>query len=132
MGRPPVVASRSDAAPVIDAPRSARQAILDDVRSRLHYLAAELEGSVSTGPGDTDSIVHRLRSLEAALDVLNRSAKDEREHLSHALRTPLNALAGWIGVLREHAGNPATVHQAADVLDRSVSALTRIVDNSTR
>lgn len=132
MGRPQVITSRSEPSrAVAPARRSSRQAILDDVRSRLHYLAAELEGTIP-GHRDAESVVHRLRALEAALDVLNRSAEDEREHLAHALRTPLNALAGWIGVLREHAANPATVHQAADVLDRSVSTLARIVDASTR
>lgn len=131
MRRLPATKSRSEGPPVIaDVPRSARQAILDDVRSRLHYLTTELE-EMGPGQGDPGSIVRRLRSLEAALDVLSRSAEDERQHLAHALRTPLNAIAGWIGVLREHAGNPTTVHQAASVLDRSVSSLARIVDAST-
>jgi signal transduction histidine kinase len=112
-------------------PRSARRAILDDIRSGLHHLAAEFEGR-APNRHDADPIVHRLRALQADLDLLIRSAEDDRELLAHALRTPLNAIAGWIGVLREHAENPATVHQAADVLDRSVSALTRIVDASTR
>ena len=132
MGRLPSTPSRSEAPSVLaEAPRSARQAILDDVRSRLRHLAAELEDT-GPGEGDPESIARRLRSLEAALEVLSRSAEDEREHLAHALRNPLNAMAGWIGVLREHAENPTTVHQAASVLDRSVSTLARIVDASTR
>lgn len=84
------------------------------------------------GQGDPESIVRRLRSLEAALEVLSRSAEDERQQLAHALRNPLNAVAGWIGVLRQHADDPTTVHQAASVLDRSVTTLARIVDTSTR
>jgi signal transduction histidine kinase len=132
MGRPPATQSRSEAPHVLaEGPRSARQAILDDVRARLNYLAAELEDP-GPGEGDPESIVRRLRSLATALEVLNRSAEDEREHLAHALRTPLNAIAGWIGVLRQHADDPSTVHQAAAVLDRSVSTLARIVDASTR
>ena len=94
-------------------------------------MAAELEGTVPARD-EGEPLVHRLRALQADLDLLIRSAEDDRELLAHALRSPLNAIAGWIGVLREHAGNPATVHQAAEVLDRSVSVLTRIVDASTR
>lgn len=132
MGRPHMIPSGTEATRVsAGGPHSARRAILDDIRSELHRMAAELEGT-APGPGDGEPIVHRLRALQADLDLLIRSAEDDRELLAHALRSPLNAIAGWIGVLREHAGNPATVHQAAEVLDRSVSALTRIVDASTR
>ena len=132
MGRLPATHSRLEAPSVLpEVPRSARQAILDDVRSRLRSLAAELEDT-GPGEGDPESIARRLRSLAAALEVLSRSAEDEREHLAHALRNPLNAMAGWIGVLRLHADNPTTVHQAASVLDRSVTTLARIVDASTR
>ena len=132
MARPHVIPREAEPVPsAADGPRSARQAILDDVRSGLQHLAAEFEDRASDGH-ETDPIAHRLRALQAHLDILIRSAEDDRELLAHALRTPLNAIAGWIGVLREHAENPATVHQAADVLDRSVSALTRIVDAATR
>ena len=132
MGRLPATQSRSEAPSVLaEVPRSARQAILDDVRSRLRDLTGELE-DMGPGQGDPESIVRRLRSLEAALEVLSRSAEDERQQLAHALRNPLNAVAGWIGVLRQHADDPTTVHQAAAVLDRSVTTLARIVDASTR
>ena len=130
MRHPLRIASGSDAAPVAaDGPRSARRAILDDVRTRLHDLAAELDGTVHDGG---EPIVPRLRKLQVDLEVLTRSTENDKEHLAHALRTPLNAIAGWIAVLREHADNPATVRQAADVLARSVSTLARIVDASTR
>lgn len=132
MARPHVIPRQADPARrAAGGPSSARRAILDDVRSGLHHLAAEFEDR-APGGHEADPIAHRLRALQADLDILIRSAEDDRELLAHALRNPLNAIAGWIGVLREHAENPATVHQAADVLDRSVTALTRIVDASTR
>ena len=132
MRHPLRIASGSDAAPVAaDGPRSARRVILDDVRTRLLHLAAELDGTLPGHDGG-QPIVPRLRKLQVDLEVLTRSTEDDREHLAHALRTPLNAIAGWIAVLREHADNPATVRQAADVLARSVSTLARIVDASTR
>ena len=132
MGRPQVIPPGAEPARIVAGGAcSARRAILDDVRSRLHDIAAELEGTVPQR-GEAEPIVRRLRALQADLDLLKRATEDDRELLAHALRNPLNAIAGWIGVLREHAENPATIHQAADVLDRSVSALTRIVDASTR
>ena len=125
-------ASGSDAAPAVaDQPRSARRAILDDVRSRLHDIAAELEDE-APGRDGAEPIVHRLRKLQLDLEVMTRSTEDDREQLAHAFRTPLSAIAGWIAVLREQADNPATVRQAADVLERSVTTLARIVDKSTR
>ena len=117
--------------PEISSPRPAREAILDRMRTRLQDIAAELE-EILRGADAADPIIRALRALQADLDILSRSAEDDRERLAHALRNPLNAIGGWIAVLREHAGNPATVEQAADVLDRSVSTLSRIVDDSTR
>jgi signal transduction histidine kinase len=63
-------------------------------------------------------------------ETLRREAadRDERRHLGHDLRVPLNAIAGWTHILRLDATSASTVHRAVDVFDRNVRALTRLIE----
>ena len=72
--------------------------------------------------------VHALRE---AMDRLEELDRDERHHLGHDLRVPLNAIAGWTHILRLDASSAATVHRAVDVFDRNIRALTRLIETYT-
>src|SRR2546425_2468355 len=49
--------------------------------------------------------------------------------VSHEVRTPLNAVAGWLHVLRAKRDEPALVERALDTADRNVRLLARIIDD---
>jgi signal transduction histidine kinase len=76
----------------------------------------------------------RAAALQATVDRLERTAQDiEREKdeflatLSHELRSPLNAMLGWIELLRLHIKDPAQQAYAIDVIERNAHAEVRIV-----
>jgi signal transduction histidine kinase len=78
----------------------------------------------------------RARSLQASVDELStRNVDVDRERdqflatLSHELRSPLNAILGWIELLRLHLQNPAQRAHAIDVIERNARAEVRLVSD---
>jgi PAS domain S-box-containing protein len=57
-------------------------------------------------------------------------AKDEfLAMVSHEFRSPLNAVTGWLHVLRSKRADPAHVERALDAIQRNTRLLTKIVDD---
>ena len=76
----------------------------------------------------------RIAALQAKVERLERAARDlERERdeflatLSHELRSPLNAMLGWIELLRVHLKDPVRQAHAIDVIERNARAEVAIV-----
>jgi PAS domain S-box-containing protein len=59
----------------------------------------------------------------------NRLRDDFLAMLSHELRSPLNAIAGWVGVLHSKTEDPAVLGRAADVIGRNTRLLVKLVDD---
>jgi signal transduction histidine kinase len=84
---------------------------------RAHLLAEERRIHAATK--------HAQREAEEA-----SRAKDEfLAMVSHEFRTPLNAVTGWLHVLRAKRDDPALVERARDTVDRNARLLTTIVDD---
>jgi signal transduction histidine kinase/ActR/RegA family two-component response regulator len=66
----------------------------------------------------------RIQAEEA-----NRSKDEFLATVSHELRNPLNAIAGWTVILRGGPADPQACHHAAEVIERNARALTRIVED---
>jgi PAS domain S-box-containing protein len=49
--------------------------------------------------------------------------------LSHELRSPLNAIVGWVHIARRHAGDNAELTRSLDTIERNVRAQTQIVND---
>lgn len=80
------------------------------------------------------ALEERAAALQTRVDLLERKAQDiEREKdeflatLSHELRSPLNAILGWIELLRLHLKDPAQQAHAIDVIQRNAHAEVRII-----
>ncbi|HEX8796001.1 MAG TPA: hybrid sensor histidine kinase/response regulator [Polyangiaceae bacterium] len=94
----------------------------------------------SGGPFDADdeAILAQLAQL-ASIAIQNRTLSDAREAnrlkdeflgtLSHELRNPLNALAGWVSMLRGPSAEGAARERAIATVERNTKLLARLVDD---
>lgn len=99
----------------------------EDVRSRLDAL------EVAVGLlGEASTLLAQVRDLREAVEALSQAEEAERHRLAHDLRAPLNAIAGWTQVLRLEKDADDNVRHAADVFDRNVRAMARLLDAFTR
>ena len=62
-------------------------------------------------------------------DTANRSKDLFLATLSHEMRTPLNAVLGWVTLLRRSKYNPADVHEGLEVIERSTKALAQLIED---
>lgn len=96
---------------------------------------AELETAIGQLPDLPDetraALASRVTALQASLEEEHRANEEQRHRMSHDLRTPLNAIAGWTHILRLDATTSETVLRAANVFDRNVRALARLIDMYT-
>jgi signal transduction histidine kinase len=92
----------------------------------------QLEAAIGRQPNLSDEasgeLAGHLAGLRECLEQEHEAAGKERNQLSHDLRVPLNAIAGWAHILRLEASTPDTVRRAVDVFDRNVRALTRLIE----
>jgi CheY-like chemotaxis protein/nitrogen-specific signal transduction histidine kinase len=80
----------------------------------------------ATGPGAAVSEqdqekaeVHRLERRVADAEAACRQRDELLSIASHALRTPLTAILGWVNLLRAGELDPATSARAIDVIERN-------------
>lgn len=99
----------------------------------LGTLRADLERMSATGgePLALAGLLDRLRELERAAESLRRATEGEFKHFVHEIRTPLNAIAGWGQIMRDDPITPATVSQAAEVVERNVATIVKTLEAYT-
>jgi signal transduction histidine kinase len=93
------------------------------------------EGQTPATPRSNPAALQReIATLRSTVDRLERKAREvecERDEflatLSHELRSPLNAMLGWIELLRVHLKDPAKQAHAVDIIERNARAEVRIV-----
>jgi two-component system CheB/CheR fusion protein len=72
-----------------------------------------------------NDLLRAERDLQAAND-----AKDMfLATLSHEMRTPLNAITGWINILRMGKCDQATLSEGLDVIERNTSAQVKLIED---
>lgn len=95
---------------------------------------AELETLIGRLPDLSDEtradLASRVTAVQASLETEHCADREQRHQMSHDLRTPLNAIAGWTHILRLDATS-GTVLRAAEVFERNVRILTRLIDTYT-
>src|SRR5687767_15156823 len=91
------------------------------------------DGETTAAPrSDNAGLQREIAKLRAHVDRLERKAREiecERDEflatLSHELRSPLNAMLGWIELLRVHLKDPAKQAHAIDIIERNARAEVR-------
>jgi len=99
----------------------------ETVRGRLDDLAAAI-GRLRVSDEARADLADRLAAVRATLEQERLAGLEELHRLGHDLRAPLNAIAGWTHILRLDSTTAGTVQRAAEVFDRSVRALTRLIE----
>jgi PAS domain S-box-containing protein len=69
----------------------------------------------------------RERELRAEAEAAGRAKDEFLAILSHELRTPMNAILGWVTVLRSEATSPELTAKAIDIIHRNVMAQNQLI-----
>ena len=72
-------------------------------------------------------VLEREQAARAAAERLNRTKDDFVAVLSHELRNPLNAISGWVHLLKVGNRTPEQMEKGLTAIDRSVKAQTRLI-----
>jgi PAS domain S-box-containing protein len=91
--------------------------IIEDVTERVEYEKG-LEQLVATAQ-------EARRQAEAS----NRAKDEFLAILSHELRSPLNAISGWVGILRRDQLDPRTLAQGLEIVERNTAGLAKLVED---
>jgi PAS domain S-box-containing protein len=78
---------------------------------------------------DRQALLQREHEARVAADVASRSKDEFLATLSHELRTPVMAIAGWIRLLKGGRLAPEQQQKALDALDRTVHAQAAVLDD---
>jgi signal transduction histidine kinase len=68
-------------------------------------------------------------SRQAAAESASRTKDEVITTLSHELRSPLNAILGWMHILRRRKGDEATFTRGIEVTERNVKHLARLIED---
>jgi PAS domain S-box-containing protein len=72
-------------------------------------------------------VLEREQAARASAERLSRTKDDFVAVLSHELRNPLNAIGGWVHVLKVGNRTPEQMEKGLSAIDRSVKAQTRLI-----
>ena len=78
---------------------------------------------------ERDVLLERERKVRQEAEQASRLKDEFLATLSHELRSPLNAIVGWVHIARRHAGDNAELARSLDTIERNVRAQTQIVND---
>lgn len=70
-----------------------------------------------------------LRDAKEEADAANRAKDMFLATLSHEMRTPLNAIAGWMSILRAEGRSEADLSEGFDVIERNTKAQVQLIED---
>ncbi|MDP9174511.1 MAG: ATP-binding protein [Planctomycetota bacterium] len=70
-----------------------------------------------------------LRQAKEEAETANRAKDIFLATLSHEMRTPLNAVVGWMGILRAADRNEADLAEGLDVIERNTRAQVQLIED---
>jgi PAS domain S-box-containing protein len=78
---------------------------------------------------ERDALLERERAVRHEAEQASRLKDEFLATLSHELRSPLNAIVGWVHIARRHAGDNGELARSLDTIERNVRAQTQIVND---
>ena len=78
---------------------------------------------------ERDALLDSERAVRQEAEQSSRLKDEFLATLSHELRSPLNAIVGWVHIARRHAGDNGELVRALETIERNVRAQTQIVSD---
>src|SRR5215510_9754655 len=78
---------------------------------------------------ERDELVSREKALRKEAEDVNRLKDEFLATVSHELRAPLNAIHGWVKLLREGRLNPDETARALEIIERGARAQNRVISD---
>jgi PAS domain S-box-containing protein len=78
---------------------------------------------------ERDELQSREKILRGEADDINRLKDEFLATISHELRAPLNAIQGWVKLLRDGRLNPDETARALEIIERGARAQNRIISD---
>ncbi|MBO0861090.1 MAG: response regulator [Chloracidobacterium sp.] len=78
---------------------------------------------------ERDELQTREKILRGEADDINRLKDEFLATISHELRAPLNAIQGWVKLLRDGRLNPDETARALEIIERGARAQNRIISD---
>ncbi|HEV7715292.1 MAG TPA: PAS domain-containing sensor histidine kinase, partial [Steroidobacteraceae bacterium] len=78
---------------------------------------------------ERDSLLESERKVRLEAEQASRLKDEFLATLSHELRSPLNAIVGWVHIARRHSGDNDELARSLDTIERNVRAQTQIVND---
>ncbi|CAN5491095.1 hypothetical protein BH09PLA1_BH09PLA1_02520 [soil metagenome] len=114
--------------------RDRRAVLVEQARSAQELR--EMNEALLVSSVRQQELTERADRAAAAL----RDAKEEAEHanrakdmflanLSHEMRTPLNAIVGWMNILRAEGCTEADLSEGLDVIERNTKAQAQLIED---
>jgi signal transduction histidine kinase len=79
---------------------------------------------------EREALLQRATLLRAEAEEANRAKDEFLAVLSHELRSPLNAMLGWVRILRTTGGrDPELASRAAETLERNIWLQSQVIND---
>lgn len=81
------------------------------------------------GEEERERLLEREQAARAEAEAANRTKDEFLATVSHELRNPLNAMMGWIHLLRSGTLDKEMMDRALETIERNIQAQARIIDD---
>lgn len=78
---------------------------------------------------ERDALLEGERKVRHEAEQASHLKDEFLATLSHELRSPLNAIVGWVHIARRHSGDNIELARSLDTIERNVRAQTQIVND---